>query len=202
MFLSLASLNVSIHHALEMILYAIRVGTIAGACVVAPEFDPTNQVIGTFRGLCMSHSSHKSRTPANGTAIILAVSRAALGMQYGLAMLSRPNSRRRRAFIIMCACHLTAAIIYLGISFLFSDNSNSLAYIAWYIVGYFETTMIFAVSRIYGDHGVPISALADRMTTITLLVLGASIIIIAEHVSTVVKNVYSWSKFVLDPSIK
>jgi len=46
------------------------------------------------------------------------------------------------------------------------------------------------------------SALADRMTTITLLVLGTSIIIIAEHVSTVVKNVYSWSKFVLNPSIK
>ena len=201
MFLSLASLNVSIHHALEMILYAIRVGTIVGACVVAPEFDPTNQVIGTFRGLCMSYSSRKSRTPANGTAIILAVSRAVLGMQYGLAMLNRPKSSWR-AFIIMCACHLTAAIIYLGISFLFSDNSNSLAYIAWYIVGYFETTMIFAVSRIYRDHGVPISALADRMTTITLLVLGTSIIIIAEHVSTVVKNVYSWSKFVLNPSIK
>lgn len=98
----------------------------------------------------------------------------------------------------MCATHVIAALIYLGITFRFTDSTNSRVFITWYIVGICETLIIFGISYRFDDLAFKDKALGDRMRTATLLILGEGVIVVAEHVSTIVKNVNSWSKLITD----
>ncbi|GAB1316871.1 Low temperature requirement A [Madurella fahalii] len=172
----------------ERILRAIHLGAMVGVSVVAPQYDPGQQVKGTFQAF----------------SIILMVSRLTLAAQYGLAIYLRKGDFKphvgifskeasKTGLIAMCACHVVAALIYLGITFRFTDSTNSRVFVAWYIVGVFETCIIFAVSYRFEDLGFKDKTLQDRMKTATLLILGEGVIVVAEHVSTIVKNVNSWT---------
>lgn len=100
----------------------------------------------------------------------------------------------------MCATHLIAGLIYLGITFRFTNSTNSRVFVTWYIVGIFETLIIFGISYRFDDLGFKGNALPERMKMTTLLILGEGVIVVAEHVSTIVKNVNSWSKFTPFPT--
>ena len=140
-------------------------------------------------------------------ALILMVSRLTLAAQYGLALYLRKGKFKtdveilshkayRTGLITMCATHVVAALIYLGVTFRFTDSTNSRVFMTWYIVGIFETFIIFAISFWFDDLGFKSKALQDRMKTATLLILGEGVIVVAEHVSTIVKNVNSWSRLI------
>ncbi|RYP46027.1 hypothetical protein DL768_007707 [Monosporascus sp. mg162] len=181
-------LGIFTHRALERILRAIHLGSMMGVSVVAPQYNPAQQVMGTFQAF----------------SIILMVSRLTLAAQYGLAIYLRKGTFKtggsilskeasKTGLITMCACHVIAALIYLGITFRFTDSTNSRVFVTWYIVGFFETCIIFAISFWFGELGFKNKALQDRMKTATLLILGEGVIVVAEHVSTIVQNVNSWT---------
>ncbi len=133
------------------------------------------------------------------------VSRLTLAAQYGLALYVRketlntklrPFDRQatRTGFLAMCATHIVAALIYLGVTFRFTDNRGSRVFVTWYIICVLETVLIFAISFWFEELGFKKKALQDRMKTATLLILGEGVIVVSEHVSTIVHNVNSWSK--------
>ncbi|RYP72517.1 hypothetical protein DL771_004157 [Monosporascus sp. 5C6A] len=172
----------------ERVLRAIHLGSMMGVSVVAPQYNPAQQVMGTFQAF----------------SIILMVSRLTLAAQYGLAIYLRKEKFKtgvsisskeatKTGLITMCTCHVVAALIYLGITFRFTNSTNSRVFVTWYIVGFFETCIIFAISFWFEDLGFKDKALQDRMKMATLLILGEGVIVVAEHVSTIVKNVNSWT---------
>jgi hypothetical protein len=118
-------------------------------------------------------------------------SRVVLAVQYGLTTLRKPDQRKGLA--IMSATNGAAALVYLGITFRFTDSTNSRVFVAWYILGFVETFVVFLVS--YKIKGLEFltTVLPERMKMATLLILGEGVIVVAEHVSTVVKNANSWS---------
>ena len=69
------------------------------------------------------------------------VSRLVLVVQYGLAILRQPRESRV-GLAIMSASHFAAAMVYLGITFRFTDSKNSRVFVAWYIVGFVETVVV------------------------------------------------------------
>ncbi|KAM7192565.1 hypothetical protein V8F20_008774 [Naviculisporaceae sp. PSN 640] len=178
---------------LERILRAIHLGAMVGVSVVAPQYDPSNQIKETFQTF----------------SIILMISRLTLAAQYGIAMyLRRDDSEagigyfckqaldkktKRTGLIIMAATHIAAALIYLGITFRFTNSKNSRVFTAWYIVGIVEACIIFGVSYWFEELRFKGKGLQDRMKTATLLILGEGVIVVADEISKVVKNANSWT---------
>ncbi|KAK5655358.1 hypothetical protein OQA88_5925 [Cercophora sp. LCS_1] len=172
----------------KRILRAVHLGAMVGISVVAPQYNPADQIKGTFQAL----------------SIILMISRLTLVAQYGTALYLRKGNFRagakfysretsRTGLITMCVTHSIAALIYLGITFRFTDSTNSRVFVTWYVVGVLETCIIFGISFWFKDLGFESKGLQDRMKTATLLILGEGVIVVAEHVSTIVKNVNSWT---------
>jgi len=123
------------------------------------------------------------------------VSRVALAAQYAIAAITRCRTKSARlGMIIMSGAHLAAAAVYLGITFRFSDSTNSRVFVAWYIIAFCETVVILAVSSKIKGINFERKDLPGRMKTATLLILGEGVIVVADNVATIVKNVNSWSK--------
>jgi low temperature requirement protein LtrA len=167
-----------------------------GISVVAPQYNPRQQVKGTFQAFCtIPHPNTSSYDrAADSLAIILMISRVALAAQYVLAALREKPQARKHVFA-MAGCNAAAAIVYLGVAFRFTDSTNSRVFVTWYVAGFVETCLIFYLSHKWkGSLKFNSHTLPERMKTATLLILGEGVIVVAEHVSTVVKNVNSWSK--------
>ncbi|KAK3312979.1 hypothetical protein B0H66DRAFT_631891 [Apodospora peruviana] len=178
----------------ERSLRAIHLGAMVGVSVIAPQYSPAEEVKETFQHL----------------SIILLVSRLTLAAQYGLTIYQWKGSFKNRGvgyftkqafgrdtsrtgLVITCATHVAVAIIYLGISFYFSNSKNSLVRVTWYVVGFVEACVNFGVSYWFDDLGFKDKALQDRMKTATLLILGEGVIVVTEHVSTIGNNANSWT---------
>ncbi|KAK5657493.1 hypothetical protein OQA88_3065 [Cercophora sp. LCS_1] len=160
----------------ERVLRAIQLGAMVGVSVVAPQYNPADQIRTTFQAF----------------SVILMVTRLVLAVQYGLATLRQPREARTGLFV-MSGAHFVAAMVYLGITFRFTDSKNSRVFVAWYVIGFVETVVIFAVSFLFKGLSFRKSVLPERTKTATLLILGEGVIVVAEHVSTVVKNANSWT---------
>ncbi|KAK3345802.1 hypothetical protein B0T25DRAFT_633497 [Lasiosphaeria hispida] len=166
----------------ERILRAIHLGAMVGVSVVAPQYNPAQQVKETFQAFSAQYC----------LAIYLRKDRFEPGVGYfSKETFSKKTSRT--GLITMCATHIAAALIYLGITFRFTNSTNSRVFVTWYVVGFLETCIIFGVSYWFEDLGFKNKALQDRMKTATLLILGEGVIVVAEHVSTIVKNANSWT---------
>jgi len=164
----------------ERILRGIHLGVMVGISVLAPQYDPQEQIKGTFQSF----------------SFVLMFSRFVLVAQYLLAVLRQPRAARL-GLCIMAAVHGAAGFVYLGIAFRFTnsrtDAGGSRAFVTWYILGFFETVAIFATSWKFKALSFNYSSLPERTKTATLLILGEGVVVVAEHISTVVKNADSWT---------
>ena len=64
-----------------------------------------------------------------------------------------------------------ATILYLGLSFAYSTESNMNAYIAWYVVAIFEVGSNIAVAGRWHILSFKETHLVERMTCLTLIVV-------------------------------
>ena len=101
------------------------------------------------------------------------------------------NTKKPLGFI--AGMHFTAAIIYLGIAFRFRDG-NSRVYIIWYIVGAMEAIIVVAASVVWEVLSFRNTHLIQRMSLLTLIIIGEGIIVICNNVSTIVTNPDAWSE--------
>lgn len=122
------------------------------------------------------------------------VSRFALSVEYAAVVW---HTRKYRNTILplslLILTHLSASMVYLGLSFTFRDGSGSLAFITWYVIGFIETIINVGLSFCYKVLSFKGTHLTNRMSLLTMIIIGEGIIVTCSNVSTVVKNPNAWT---------
>ena len=122
------------------------------------------------------------------------VSRLLMVVQYATIIWHvRKYQKAKLPLSLMVGLHFVAAMIYLGITFRFRDY-NSRVYIAWYIIAVLETALSVGFSLVWDVLSFKGTHLVNRMSLLTLIIIGEGIIVVCTNVTTIVKNPNSWSK--------
>lgn len=125
------------------------------------------------------------------------VSRLVLTFQYGTILWHIRHFRQGQYPIaIIAAFHFVAAMVYLGISFRFEDGKSSRVHIVWYVMAGCEAMLNMGLSLNYKVLSFNGTHLTERMTTLTLIILGEGAAAVVDTVVVIVKN-EGWSKFLL-----
>lgn len=163
----------------ERTIRTAHLGVMVGFSVVVTYFDPQNQDQPSFQTL----------------SYILMVSRLVLFFQYGVIIWHIRRYKNGKAPVAFAAAvHLVAAMIYLGIGFRFQEGKNSRVYIVWYIVAAVEALTQLGLANFYKVLTFTKTHLTERMTVLTVIILGAGVTSIAKNVVLIVKNAAGWSK--------
>ncbi|KAF2744566.1 hypothetical protein M011DRAFT_168779 [Sporormia fimetaria CBS 119925] len=139
---------------------------------------------------------------------ILMASRFTLVAQYAVTLFYfRKYKKTVIALCIIMVSTVIAGIIYGALTPIFPStkydadlvpiNQTSNAYIAWYVVGIVETLVTVSVSCIWRVISFKGTHMVQRMSLLTLIILGEGIIVICKSISKIVKNEYSWTAAVL-----
>lgn len=127
--------------------------------------------------------------------LILMASRLALAIEYGSILWHlRKFKRTHLPFYIQMSIHFIAAMIYLGITFRFSEDKQSRVFITWYVVGSLEAVSTLGLSLWFSILSLSKTHLMNRMSLLTIVILGESIVALAEKVVIVVEGPDAWGK--------
>lgn len=163
----------------ERIVRTAHLGVMVGFSIVVSNFDPANQDKWSFQTL----------------SLILMFSRLILLFQYGTIIWHiRHFKQGKLPVAIAGAIHFVSAMIFLGIRFRFSDDKNSRVYIVWYIVSACEAIIQLGLAKYYKVLTFSGTHLTERMTVLTVIILGAGVTSIAKNIVLIVKNAAGWSK--------
>ncbi|RDW90955.1 hypothetical protein BP5796_02120 [Coleophoma crateriformis] len=164
---------------LERLGKACQFGVMIGLAVVGPNFDATVQDTATFRSL----------------ALILMFSRIILGLQYLTVLWAVWNYKNSKLPLALAATSsFVAAFVYFGTFFGFTpSNPTSKAFVVWYITAIVETIVSVSLSAKWEVLSFRSTHLVQRMSLLTLIILGEGIIGIAKSISTVVANETTWT---------
>ncbi|KAL2811756.1 bacterial low temperature requirement A protein-domain-containing protein [Aspergillus granulosus] len=145
----------------ERIAHGCHFGVMVGLAVIGPNF----------------LASPDGWGPLQQLSLILMVNRVVLLCQYGSTLYFTWGYRKTRAPLIAVMLSLIiAVVIYLGISFAFYNRSTYDAYIAWYCVAVAEVVSNVAVAALWPAVSLWKTHLVERMTCLTLIILGEGII--------------------------
>ncbi|KAJ2979263.1 hypothetical protein NUW58_g7247 [Xylaria curta] len=131
----------------------------------------------------------QSKTTFQVTSLALAVSRLSLAARYcSVVWRIRYHTQGKYPLIAVAAINFISVWIYFGISFGFTDDGNSHAFISWYVVSVVETLLQFGLSLYFNVLSFDGTHLTERMTVSTLFMLGEGVNVLAENVVTIVQN--------------
>ncbi|KAH7024376.1 uncharacterized protein B0I36DRAFT_161900 [Microdochium trichocladiopsis] len=165
----------------ERFALTLHLGVLVGFTVVAPKYDPEHQVKSAWQSM----------------SLILMASRLVLAVEYATVLWHiRKFKQGKLPLLVVLASHLVAASIYLGVSFTFHDSSNSQAYNAFYVVMAFEAVVQLGLSYVYSVLSFEGTHLAERMSFLTMFILGQGAMVIMDSVVNVVKN-NGWSSSII-----
>jgi low temperature requirement protein LtrA len=187
---SLYDVRFSADSVFERVAKAIHFGVMVGFAVIGPQWKP-GQEIGDYK-------IYKA------FGLMLMVSRLTLFCQYGVTLIYTKKYKKTIVPLgMVMASTLLAAILYGALTPTFPkemiDGEGDLiarksnVYIAWYIIALSETVLTVTVSchwRIISFKG---THMVQRMSLLTLIVLGEGIIVICKSISKIVKNEYLWT---------
>ena len=167
----------------ERVTRAVQLGVLLVFVQAAPFFDPAAQTRGVFASL----------------SLVLASSRLVLAGQYGIVLWqTRYFAQGRTGLTAVLATHVLAASLYAIVSVAFFVQENSPAYVAWMVLSTFEIVanlVIAMMSRVVSFEG---SHLPERLSQLTLVVLGEGVINLARDLTSIERNSQnswmSWSK--------
>lgn len=142
--------------------------------------------------------------------LILMVSRLTLFCQYGVTLFYSKKFRKTiLPLALVMAMTLIAAILYGATTAAFPKTKydpvdqftkieqNSNVYIAWYVIGITEALVTVAVSCIWRIVSFKGTHMVQRMSLLTLIILGEGIIVIAKAIAKIIKNEYNWTSSVI-----
>ncbi|EHK16258.1 uncharacterized protein TRIVIDRAFT_164235, partial [Trichoderma virens Gv29-8] len=153
-----------------------------GFAVVAPKFDPNDQQIATMRAM----------------SLILMASRLGLTIEYGSILWHvRKFKNVHIAFYAQMSIHFIAAMIYLGITFRFTHSHESRVFITWYVVGVLEVLTTFGAAIFFPVLGLSKTHLMNRLFLLTVIILGESIVVLADKVVIIVEAPDSWDASII-----
>ncbi|KAF1844808.1 uncharacterized protein K460DRAFT_283106 [Cucurbitaria berberidis CBS 394.84] len=187
---SLYDVRFSTDSGFERIAKALHFGVMVGFAVIGPQWKPGQE-----------HSDYKIY---RAFGLILMVSRFTLFAQYGVTLwYTKKYKKIVLPMVLVLGMTLAAAIIYGALTSAFPGTKyNALGnaimqpssvYIAWYVVGISETFLTVGVSCIWHVVSFKGTHMVQRMSLLTLIILGEGIIVICKSISRIVKNDYLWT---------
>lgn len=118
-------------------------------------------------------------------------SRLILVCQYIQSLLfMRHFKRTRLPMVLIASTYSIAAVVYLGLFWSFhpsADGSQNNSFIAWYVVAIMETALVTTISCIWRHISFKGTHLVQRMSLLTLIILGEGVIGLAERCSAIVE---------------
>lgn len=191
---SLYDVRFSTDSVFERVAKAVHFGVMVGFAVLGPEWKPGTEID--------DYKIYKA------FGLILMVSRLTLFMQYGVTLLyTKKYPKTIVPLCIIMASTLIAAILYGSLIAAFPTINNdtdgnpipaaSNMYIAWYIIGLFETLTRIGVSSRFPVLSFKETHLVQRMSLLTLIILGEGIIVICKAISKIIKNEFLWTSAVV-----
>ena len=178
----------------ERVAKALHFGTMVGFAVIGVSWKPGQKVA--------DFSTYKA------FGLILLVSRFTLFCQYGVTLLyAKKYKKTVIPLALIMASTLIAAILYGALSATFpkvkwvSDGLGNLivkkqennTYIAWYVIGLSEIILTVTVSCVWRVISFKGTHMVQRMTLLSLIILGEGIIVICKSISKIIKNDYLWT---------
>ncbi|APA11344.1 hypothetical protein sscle_07g061140 [Sclerotinia sclerotiorum 1980 UF-70] len=165
---------------LERIGKACQFGVMIGLAIVGPDFNSSDQKPGAFRSL----------------AIILMFSRLVLSFQYSVILYHvwYYKNSKTPLFLIVVANGI-AAMIYFVTFFGFTKETSKTGkvFIVWYIAAIMETAVNIAISSKWKVLSFRGSHLVQRMTLLTLIILGEGIIGVSKSIADIAEQEESWT---------
>ena len=169
---TLFDLRMSRDSLFDRLCKAIQFGVMVGFVVVGSQYSPEQNIVD---GKTLS--------------LLLMGSRLTLTLQYGTSLFFlRSYPSARTPLVIVTATTFLSAMFYLSISFdftTFGESRSSYAYVAWYIVALGETLINICASSYWRQLSFKGTHIVERMSLLTLIILGEGIIGLCERVQTV-----------------
>ncbi|KAI3401179.1 hypothetical protein diail_325 [Diaporthe ilicicola] len=157
----------------ERLTRAVQLGVLLVFVQAAPFFNPADQTRGVFASL----------------SIVLAFSRLVLAGQYGIVLWQTRNfGQGRSGLVAVLAIHILAASVYAIVSAAFFVHEDSPAYVAWMVVSTFEIVANLVVSMLSRAVSFESSHLPERLSQLTLVVLGEGVINLARDLTSIERN--------------
>jgi low temperature requirement protein LtrA len=112
------------------------------------------------------------------------LSRLTLACQYALVLYqARTHRRTRKTLFFAIAMHLVAAIIYLVIAFVATEDSSSVFYAIWYAVGIIEMIVLIVHASLSKTLTFEGTHFNERLNLLTLIILGEGMLLTQYYVS-------------------
>jgi low temperature requirement protein LtrA len=191
---SLYDVRFSADSIFERCAKAIHFGAMVGFAVIGPQWKPGQDETDfkIFRAF----------------GYILMVSRFTLVAQYSVTLFYSKQYRKTIIPLsVIIFSTLVAGILYGALTPIFPDNKvdefggllpqKSDAYIAWYVIGLSETIVTVAVSCVWRIISFKGTHMVQRMSLLSLIILGEGIIVICKSISKIIKNDYLWTSKVV-----
>ncbi|KAJ4347952.1 uncharacterized protein N0V89_009324 [Didymosphaeria variabile] len=191
---SLYDVRFSTDSVFERVAKAIHFGVMVGFAVIGPQWKPGQEID--------DYKIYKA------FGLILMVSRITLFTQYAVTLLYvRKYKKTVIPLSIIMASTLLAAILYGALTPAFPKEKLDLeglvlpqksnVYIAWYIIALSETLTTVAVSCYFRVISFKGTHMVQRMSLLTLIILGEGIIVVCKSISKIVKNEFLWTAAVV-----
>ncbi|TKX19958.1 hypothetical protein C1H76_7842 [Elsinoe australis] len=175
----------------DRIAKAVQFGVMIGFAVNGPTFD-VGEKLESILGLSSDESISIIADPHlvsfKSLTLIMMASRLVLVLQYLQALwLTRSQKESIVPMALIAGTEFVAAIVYFGLFFSF-HNYHSNAYITWYAIAFLETSICTAVSSVWRNISFKGTHLTQRMSLLTLIILGEGIIGLAKKCQEIVKG--------------
>ncbi|KAF2267613.1 hypothetical protein CC78DRAFT_541554 [Lojkania enalia] len=191
---SLYDVRFSADSVFERIAKALHFGVMVGFAVIGPQWKPGQEIL--------DYKIYRA------FGLILMVSRLTLATQYSVTLFyTRKYKKTILPLCMIIASTVTAGILYGALTPAFPSIKSgadgfpipkkSNIYIAWYIIGIGETALTVITSCLYRIISFKGTHFVQRMSLLTLIILGEGIIVICKSISKVVKNEFLWSAAVI-----
>jgi low temperature requirement protein LtrA len=177
----------------ERVAKAVHFGVMVGFAVIGPQWEPGQEIA--------DYKIYKA------FGLILMVSRITLFLQYAVTLLYVKKYKKTVVpLCIIMSSTLLAAILYGVLTLVFPKEifdadvavlQKSNVYIAWYVIALCETLARVTVSchwRVISFKG---THMVQRMSLLTLIVLGEGIIVVCKSISKIIKNDFLWTAAVV-----
>ncbi|KAF2688479.1 hypothetical protein K458DRAFT_440113 [Lentithecium fluviatile CBS 122367] len=191
---SLYDVRFSADSVFERVAKAIHFGVMVGFAVIGPQWKPGQYI--------PEYKIYKA------FGLILMVSRITLFAQYAVTLVyTRAYTKTIVPLCLVMGSTLVAAVLYGALTPIFPAtkydvdgilvDQKSNAYISWYVIALCETVLTVAVSCVYRVISFKGTHMVQRMSLLTLIILGEGIIVICKSISKIVKNDYLWTASVV-----
>lgn len=191
---SLYDIRFSKDSVFERIAKAVHLGVMVGFAVIGPQWTPGQEIY--------DYKIYKA------FGLILMVSRITLFTQYAVTFFYAKKYKETIVPLsITMASTLLAAVLYGALTPAFPKDKfdaddiivaqKSNVYISWYVIALCETLTTVAVSCVFRVISFKGTHMVQRMSLLTLIVLGEGIIVVCKSISKIVKNEFLWTSTVV-----